>query len=88
MGRPSPVVVNNEGRVNDLRHCHVRSDPVRLRHRREAADAMSYYGCTATGHVEFTCLQAYYVGPKGFKKFERWCDNCKERYIYPGEGEK
>lgn len=49
---------------------------------------MSYYGCTATGHVEFTCLQAYYVGPKGFKKFERWCDNCKERYIYPGEGEK
>jgi hypothetical protein len=48
---------------------------------------MTYYGCTSLGHNEFTCSQAYYVGPKKFKKLAAWCDHCKQHYNYP-EGEK
>lgn len=45
---------------------------------------MPYYGCTA-GHSEFTCLSAYYCGPRKFKKPEAWCDWCRATYQFPKE---
>jgi hypothetical protein len=89
MGRPSPVVVHQRKDTHDIRHHPVRLDPVRRGDGSETAAAMTnYYECTAQGHIEFTCLQAYYVGPKRYKKFDAWCDNCKKRYAHPEEGEK
>ena len=43
---------------------------------------MSYYGCTAT-HPEFTCLTAFYVGPKRFRKEANWCPTCREKLKCP-----
>ena len=45
---------------------------------------MPYYGCPG-GHPEFTCLSAYYVGPKKFQKFTAWCDWCRDHYQFPKE---
>ena len=42
--------------------------------------AGNYYGCTATGHSEFTCLSAYYHGPKRFRNRAAWCDWCRATY--------
>lgn len=47
---------------------------------------MSYYGCTAAGHTEHTCLTAYYVGPARYKRFRNWCEPCRTTYQHP-EGE-
>jgi hypothetical protein len=44
--------------------------------------APSYYGCTGA-HSEFTCLSAYYVGPRRYKKVAAWCPSCREKYAHP-----
>lgn len=41
----------------------------------------NYYGCTAA-HNEHHCLSAYYHVKK-FRKEAAWCDNCRERFIFP-----
>lgn len=45
---------------------------------------MNYYGCTSQGHAEFTCLSAFYTGPKRFRKLRAWCPECRARYRFPG----
>lgn len=42
----------------------------------------NYYGCDGK-HTEFTCLSAYYVGPKRWKTYANWCASCKEKYSDP-----
>jgi len=41
-----------------------------------------YYGCEGA-HAEHTCLTAYYVGPKRFRKFTSWCEWCRDHYKFP-----
>lgn len=48
---------------------------------------VSYYGCTASGHSEFTCLSAFYTGPRKYRRIAAWCPTCRVKYRFPGPPE-
>jgi hypothetical protein len=42
----------------------------------------NHYGCAAN-HAEFTCVTAFYVGPRKYRKKAAWCQPCLDKYGFP-----